>query len=115
MVRGDRVGGAEYARRVNAAADLVAAGIPVAQAVSTMAGRYDVSARQARRYVEAAVAAGRVVVPEASVVFTVKLPSSLAGQIRARARESEATLSAVVTQALAEFLDRDAAGEGVGR
>lgn len=115
MVRGDRVDGAEYARRVNAAADLVTAGMPVAEAAFTMAGRYDVSVRQARRYVEAAVAAGRVVVPEASVVFTVKLPSSLAGQIRARARESEATLSAVVARALAEFLERGEPGEGIGR
>jgi hypothetical protein len=115
MVRGDRVDGAEYARRVNAAADLVTGGIPVAVAAHTMAGRYDVSVRQARRYVEAAVAAGRVVVPETSVVFTVKLPSSLAGQIRARARTSEATISAVVAQALAEFLQRGEPGQGPGR
>jgi hypothetical protein len=107
MVRGDRVDGIEYARRVNAAAELVGAGMPVITAARTMAGRYGVSVRQARRYVEQAVA-GRVEVPEANVVFTVKLPGSLAGRVREHARQRDTTLSAVVAQALAEFLRRDA-------
>jgi hypothetical protein len=111
MVRGDRVDGAEYARRVNAAADLVEAGMPVADAAHTMASRYGVSVRQARRYVEQAMAAGRVEVPESSVVFTVKLPGSLAGRVRAHARASDATISAVVSRALAEFLQRDRPGK----
>ena len=74
MVRGDRVDGIEYARRVNAAVELVGTGMPASAAAHTMAGRYGVSVRQARRYVEQAMAAGRVEVPEANVVFTVKLP-----------------------------------------
>ena len=49
---------------------------------------------------------GRVPVPEASVVFTVKLPAGLAGRVRAHARERETTISAVVTRALTEFLPR---------
>ncbi|KPI03581.1 hypothetical protein OK006_9131 [Actinobacteria bacterium OK006] len=106
MVRGDRVDGVEYARRVNAAADLAGAGVPAAAAARTLASRYGVSVRQARRYLEKAMAAGRVEVPESSVVFTVKLPGSLVGQVRARAREDEATISAVVARALAEFLER---------
>jgi DNA-binding transcriptional regulator LsrR (DeoR family) len=106
MVRGDRVDSVEYARRVNAAADLAGAGTPVAAAARTLASRYGVSVRQARRYLEQAVAVGRVEVPESSVVFTVKLPGSLAGQIRARAQESDRAISAVVAQALAEFLER---------
>lgn len=109
MVRGDRVDGAEYARRVNAAADLVAAGVSIADAARVLAGRYGVSVRQARRYVEQAMAAGRVDVPETSVVFTVKLPGSLAGLVRAHARTSETTLSSVVARALAEYLQRDEA------
>src|SRR5262245_40309451 len=87
MVRGDRVDGIEYARRVNAAADLVGTGMPAIAAARTMAGRYGVSVRQARRYVEQAMAAGRVEVPEANVVFTVKLPGSLADQVREHARQ----------------------------
>lgn len=107
MVRGDRVDGIEYARRINAAADLVGTGMPTSTAARTMAGRYGVSIRQARRYVELAMATGGVAVPETSVVFTVKLPGSLADQVRAHAREQDATISAVVARALAEFLQRD--------
>ncbi|MER6379905.1 hypothetical protein [Streptomyces sp. NPDC001127] len=104
MVRGDRVDGIEYARRVNAAADLLATEVPVAEAAAVLAARYGVSFRQAHRYVEQAVAQGRVAVPEANVVFTVKLPGSLAEQVRAHARATEATLSAVVARALADYL-----------
>ncbi|MEV8207110.1 hypothetical protein AB0P40_17680 [Streptomyces sp. NPDC079189] len=115
MVRGDRVDSVEYARRVNAAADLVGAGVPVAAAARTLASRYGVSVRQARRYLEQAMAAGHLEVPESSVVFTVKLPQSLAGQVRARAHESDRAISAVVAQALAEFLERGAPEGRPGR
>jgi predicted transcriptional regulator len=39
-------------------------------------------------------------------VFTVKLPVALAGRVRAHAREAGITISAVVAQALEEFLSR---------
>jgi len=39
-------------------------------------------------------------------VFTVKLPAALAARVRAHARESGTTISAVVTRALTEFLAR---------
>ena|SRR5919199_1247340 len=106
MPGGRRVGDAEYAARVNEAAALVEAGVPVAAAARVLAGRFAVSQRQARRYVDQAAAAGRVQVPEASVVFTVKLPAALAERVRARARESGVTISALVARALAEFLHR---------
>jgi hypothetical protein len=101
-----RVRAGEQAERVNAAADLLAGGIPVAEANGALAVRFAVSVRQARRYVDQAAAGGRVPVPEASVVFTVKLPAGLAGRVRAYARERETTISAVVTRALTEFLSR---------
>jgi predicted transcriptional regulator len=44
------------------------------------------------------------VVPEETMVFTVKLPAALVARVRARARESGSTISAVVAQALTEFL-----------
>jgi hypothetical protein len=103
---GGRVGDAEYAERINAAAELVEAGVPAAQAARVLAGRFAVSARQARRYVDRAAAAGRVQVPETSVVFTVKLPAALVERVRAHARESGVTISAVVARALTEFLHR---------
>ena len=92
--------------RINAAVQLVQAGVSVAEAVAVLADRFGVSRRQARRYVERAGAGGRMPVPEASVVFTVKLPAVLAGRVRAHARESQTTISAVVTRALTEFFTR---------
>ena len=100
------MGAGEQAERVNAAADLLDAGMAVAEAASVLAGRLGVSVRQARRYAEQARAAGHVEVPEASVAFTVKLPAALAARVRANARESGTTISAVVTSALTEFFAR---------
>jgi Ribbon-helix-helix protein, copG family len=100
---GGRIGGREYARRVNAAAELLAAGVPPAEAARVLAGRFGCSVRQARRYAERA-AGGAAVVPEETTVFTVKLPAALVARVRARARESGSTISAVVAQALTEFL-----------
>jgi hypothetical protein len=106
-VAGDRrAGDAEHAARVNAAAGLLEAGVPAAEAARVLASRFGCSARQARRYVEQAAGSGRVPVPEPGVVFTVKLPGRLAVAVREHARESGRTISAVVAQALEEFLAR---------
>ena len=88
------------------AADLVAAGVPAAEAARVLAGRFGCSVRQARRYTEQAARAGRAEVPQDTVVFTVKLPGGLAGRVRGHARQAGLTISAVVTQALEEFLAR---------
>jgi hypothetical protein len=103
---GGRVRAGGYAERVNAAADLAEAGVPVAEAARLLAGRFGCSQRQARRYVERAAEAGRVEAPEATTVFTVKLPAGLAAAVREHARASGRTISAVVAQALEEFLAR---------
>jgi hypothetical protein len=103
---GDRVRAGEYAERVNAAADLAEAGVPVAEAARVLAGRFGCSQRQARRYAERAARAGRVDVPQATSVFTVKLPAGLGAAVREHARASGRTISAVVAQALEEFLAR---------
>ena len=103
---GDRAGAGEYAERVNAAADLADAGVPAAEAARELAGRFGCSQRQARRYVERAASTGRGEAPEATTVFTVKLPAGLAGRVRGHAREAGVTISAVVAQALEEFLSR---------
>ena len=108
-----RADGVEYARRVNAAADLAAEGLPAPAAARVLAARCGLSARQARRYVEQAAAAGRRVVPETGVVFTVKLPASLAARIREQARADQVGISALVASVLAEFVSRDRpAGSG---
>src|SRR6202035_3221737 len=101
-----RVRAGEQAERVNAAAELLEAGVPAAEAARVLAGRVGVSVRQGRADGGPAGAAGRVEGPEESVVFTVKLPAALAGRVRAHARASGTTISAVVARALTEFLAR---------
>jgi len=101
-----RAHGGEHAERINAAAELAEAGVPAAEAARVLAGRFGCSVRQARRYVDQAGASGRVPVPEPGVVFTVKLPGRLAAAVRDHARVSGRTISAVVAQALEEFLAR---------
>src|SRR5262249_56755642 len=99
-----RAPAALHAERVNAAVDLAEAGVPSAEAARMLAGRFAVSERQARRYVDQAVAGGRVPVPGGKVVVTVKLPAALVVRVRAPAREARGTLSALGAQALEEFL-----------
>lgn len=101
-----RVDAVEHAQRVNAAAELVAGGAEPVQAARLLAVRFAVSVRQARRYVDQAAAGGPVQVPEPAVAFTVKLPAGLAERVRAQARESGTSISALVTRALIEFLSR---------
>jgi DNA-binding transcriptional regulator LsrR (DeoR family) len=105
----------QYARRINAAAALLAGGLNVPEAARRLARRYRVSERQARRYVELARDEGEVEVPGAKIVFTVKLPREVARRVREQARRSGQTISALVTQALQEFLDQLRAGSGGGR
>jgi predicted HicB family RNase H-like nuclease len=105
-VPGSRADSAEYAERVNAAADLLAEGTSAADAAAALAARFAVSTRQARRYVDRAAAAGRRPVPEGSVVFTVKLPASLATRVRQHAHDTGVTISALVAQALNAHLNR---------
>ncbi|WP_239342364.1 hypothetical protein [Frankia sp. CiP3] len=105
-----RVGAGEYAERVNAAARLLEGGVPIVDAALVLSARFAVSLRQARRYVDVASSRGRMVVPEPSVVFTVKLPVVLAERIRDYACLRGATISSLVSRALSDFLA--AAGSG---
>jgi len=100
---GGRVDDVEYAERVNVAAGLLVSGMAPLEAARVVARRFSVSVRQGRRYVEAAQA-GPVEVPEPSVVFTVRLPASLAAGVREHAHEQQVTISAAVARALCEFL-----------
>jgi DNA-binding transcriptional regulator LsrR (DeoR family) len=103
---GGRAGGEQFAERINAAAELVATGAPAGEAARAVASRFGISERQARRYVDRAMRAGRAEVPTAKVVFTVKLPVGLAARVRVHAKASGRTISALVAQALEEFLAR---------
>ncbi len=99
-----RAGAAEHAAHVNAAAGLLESGVPAGEAARVLAGRLGCSERQARRYISQAAASGRIPVPEEGTVFTVRLPGRLAAAVRGHARASGRTISAVVAQALEEFL-----------
>ena len=105
----------QSARRVNAAAELLASGSGVAEATRQLARRHRISERQARRYVERARDSGPVEVPSAKIVFTVKLPGDLVRRVRQQARRSGQTISAVVALALHEFLERLGSSSRDGR
>jgi hypothetical protein len=109
-----RAGAAEYASHVNAAAALLDAGVPAAEAARVLAGQLGCSQRQARRYLARAAESGRVEVPDDGTVFTVRLPLRLAAAVREHARASGRTISSVVAQALEEFLGH-ARGDRPGR
>lgn len=114
MPEGRRASGEQRARRVNAAAELLDAGVGAAEAARRVAGRFGLSQRQAHRYVDRARQWGPVAVPEPTVVFTVKLPASVADRVRGHARASHRTLSGLVGQAITELLDRGEPGRGDG-
>src|SRR6266702_1481205 len=61
---GDRARAGEYAGRINAAADLLEAGVPVAEAAWELASRFGCSQRQARRYAERAASGGPGAAPQ---------------------------------------------------
>ncbi len=96
----------QVATRVNTAARLLGDGMTVADATVELARRYRLGTRQARRYVVRARDEGAVAIPGPKVVFSVKLPAVLARQVRRAARGTGQTISALVTQALSEFLER---------
>ena len=100
----NRADAGEYAVRVNAAADCLASGASLAECAQVLAERFGISVRQAHRYAEQAAASGPTAVPESTVVFTVKLPAPLVARVRELARETGTTISALVAQALSEFV-----------
>lgn len=96
----------EYAVRVNRAVELLADLAP-ADAVRGLEAEFGLSERQARRYVNAALARPEgVAVPERTVVFTVRLAPSLIAGLRESARSRGVSLSAVVADAVGGYLER---------
>lgn len=114
MTERRRADAGQQARRINAAAELLAAGAETAEVARQLAGRFSVSERQARRYVDAARERGAVAVPEPTVVFTVRLPAGLVSRLRAHAAASERTLSSLVAEACEAWLQRGRRGRGGG-
>jgi len=96
----------EYAVRVNRAVALLA-DLSAADAVRGLQAEHGLSERQARRYVNAAVARPEgVAVPERSTVFTVRLAPSLVAGLRRLAGSRGQTLSAATADAVRAHLDQ---------
>jgi hypothetical protein len=95
----------EYAVRVNRAVELLT-GVTPADAVHALEVEHELSERQARRYVNAALERpDGVVVPERTALFTVRLAPSLIAGLRAHARSRGRSLSATVSEAARLYLD----------
>ena len=96
---------AEKARQLNAARGLLQRQIALPEAVRQLAGEFDLSERQAYRYLQEASQLDRPVeVPEATVPVTLKLPPRTVELLRKYASSSGLTIGAIVTGALQAFL-----------
>lgn len=110
-----RARGDQYARRVNRAMTLLAEGLSSAEAARRLAEQFEISERQAWRYLQAATGRSEPLeVPEPKVVFTVKLPESLVDRVRSVAASRGKTLSSLVAEALEGLLQRLRPGQPEG-
>jgi hypothetical protein len=96
---------AERAGQLNAARGLLQRHVALAEAVQRLSREFDLSERQAYRYLEEASQLDRPVeIIEATVPITLKLPVSTVERLRKYARSSGLTIGAIVTGALNVFL-----------
>jgi hypothetical protein len=95
----------EKAQQLNAARGLLQRQVALPEAVYRLSREFDLSERQAYRYLEEASQLNRPVeVPEATVPVTLKLPLRTVERLRKYARSSGLTMGAIVTGALNGFL-----------
>ena len=91
--------------QLNAARGLLQRQVALPEAVRRLSRQFDLSERQAYRYLEEASQLDRPVeVPEATVPITLKLPPRTVELLRKYARSSGLTIGAIVTGALNAFL-----------
>jgi hypothetical protein len=97
---------ANKARLLNAAHGLLARGTELPTAAHSLSRKFDLSRRQAYRYLaQAANLAQPVPVEEASIPITLKLPPRTVRVLRSYAARSGLTLGEIVTRALGAFLN----------
>jgi Ribbon-helix-helix protein, copG family. len=97
---------ADKAKQLNAAHRLLQRGMALGDAAQTLALKFDLSERQAYRYLEvAARLEGPVEVTEATIPVTLKLPPDTVRRLRFQAARSGMTIGALVTRALDAFLN----------
>ncbi len=96
---------AEKARKLNAARGLLERHVALPEAMRRLSSMFQLSGRQAYRYLEAASRLDRPVeVAEASVPVTLKLPPRTVELLRKHAKSSGLTMGAIMTDALETFL-----------
>ena len=97
---------ADKAKQLNAAHRLLQRGIALADAAQTLSRKFDLSERQAYRYLEeAARLDGPVEVTEATIPITLKLPPDTVRLLRVQAARSGMTIGALVARALDAFIN----------
>ena len=101
----ERATKAEKAQHLNAARRLLQRQLPRADAVRQLSREFDLSQRQAYRYLQKAAQLGRPVdIPETTIPVTLKLPPRTVELLRKHAKGSGLTIGAIVTTALNAFL-----------
>ena len=102
----------QKAQRLNAAYALLAEGCEVAEAVGRLSRQFQLSQRQAYRYVQTArTMSAPAEVAETPIPITLKIPRSLVAILRAHARNSGLSMGEIVSRALAAFF-RSSGGHG---
>ena len=102
----------ELAQRINYAYTLLKENIPSTEILESLTRQYGVSRVQAYRYVRMAKKNQALIpIPEASVVFTVKLAPSLIKGVKAVASSMGLSISTIVRMALEEFLSKPDRGK----
>jgi hypothetical protein len=97
---------ANKARLLNAAHGLLARDTELPAAAQSLSRKFDLSRRQAYRYLaQAANLAQPLPVEEASIPITLKLPPRTVRVLRSYAARSGLTLGEIVTRALEAFLN----------
>jgi len=96
---------AQKAVRLNAAQALLAEGTSMAEAAVALVQAFDLSRRQAYRYLEEARALGRAVpVPEEPVAITLKLPADVVRDLRREAAQRGVPMGTFVARAVRAYL-----------
>ena len=96
---------AEKVRQMNTASGLLQRGVALPEAVRRLSREFDLSERQAYRYLEEASQLDQPIeIPEATVSVTLKLPPRTVELLRKYAKTSGLTIGAIVTAALNAFL-----------
>jgi hypothetical protein len=95
----------ERAQRLNAAFDLIARGHSLPEAAAALVEQFELSLRQAYRYLQEAQSIKRPVeVCAPTIPITIKVPGEVAVKLRAYAQVNGLTIGETVARAVLRFL-----------